>query len=414
MELTHYKEMVATLGEYKKSLYGKKVFVFGHCEASLTLIDLLIENHLNPVAILDNSKAKHGIEYRDIKVVPPEMVLSYDSHTSVVLIATRFYEAMNAQLRGMGFGGSIIKLVDYNTYAEYSLSEETVKRKLQRLEYGIKSLETIKDSYRGAFIIFCPFNALGDVYFTMSYLPAFLKKMGKDECVICVPSDACAKVVRLFGNDVQVMEQKELDASIQAVIYTQDVDCFIAHQDRPYVVNLHRALQIKPILLETIYCCGVFGLPKDTLPYEPAKWKIWNGINEIESGKVVVLSPYAKSVVSLPDAIWTDIVSDYSEQGYQIYTNVSGEEIPIVGTKPLRVELCEMKSVLEKAGTFIGIRSGLCDVIRTVNCKKIALYPDYNYCDTKWKAIDIYRIDGFENIVVKEGDTWEIIKEQIH
>ena len=49
----------------------------------------------------------------------------------------------------------------------------------------------------------------------------------------------------------------------------------------------------------------------------------------------------------------------------------------------------------------------MCDVIRTADCRKIALYPDYNYCDTKWKSIDIYKIDGFENIIVKDDFVWK-------
>ena len=53
------------------------------------------------------------------------------------------------------------------------------------------------------------------------------------------------------------------------------------------------------------------------------------------------------------------------------------------------------------------IRSGLCDVIREASCQKIALYPDYYYCDTKWKAIDMYRLESWENIVVEEGFQWK-------
>jgi len=34
----------------------------------------------------------------------------------------------------------------------------------------------------------------------------------------------------------------------------------------------------------------------------------------------------------------------------------------------------------------------------------VALYPDYNYCDTKWKAIDMYAIEGWNNLVV--GDEY--------
>ncbi len=65
-----------------------------------------------------------------------------------------------------------------------------------------------------------------------------------------------------------------------------------------------------------------------------------------------------------------------------------------------------MKSVVERAGTFIGIRSGLCDVIRTADCHKIALYPDYHYCGTRWTAAEIYAIEGFENIVVNGDFQW--------
>ena len=64
-------------------------------------------------------------------------------------------------------------------------------------------------------------------------------------------------------------------------------------------------------------------------------------------------------------------------------------------------------SLVEWAGTFVGIRSGLCDVLKYAACDKTALFPDYYYCDTKWKAIDMYAIDGWRNIVVKDGFVWE-------
>ncbi len=97
------------------------------------------------------------------------------------------------------------------------------------------------------------------------------------------------------------------------------------------------------------------------------------------------------------------------EQGRQVFTNVAGDEKPLRGTIPISPLICEMKSVVERAGTFIGIRSGMCDVIRTAKCRKIALYPDYNYCDTKWKGIDIYEISEFENIFIKSDFVWKRI-----
>ncbi len=414
MEQARYDEMVGTLYYYMNRLTGKKIFLFGHCEATLTLADLLADNNLTPTAIIDNSKNKHGIEYKGISVVPPMEVLKVQGENAVVLIVTRFYESMYEQLIKLGFTGEVIKLVDYNTYAEYSLSGETRKRKYERVVYGQKLLNDLKEKYKENLIIFCPFNALGDIYFCLSYLPTFLYKKGYDDYAICVSSNSSAAVARLFGSkNIEVLKQKELDSVIQAVIYTQDENCFIAHQDRPYVVNLHKVLKLKRIPLEKIYCCGIFGLSENTNPVEPSNWNKWDRLDDLEDNKCVIISPYAKSVTALPDGLWNEVVSDYSDRGYKVYTNVCGKEKALVGTEELRAELSEMKSILERAGTFIGIRSGLCDVIRTANCKKIALYPDYNYCDTQWKAIDMYSIDSFENVVYKDGDTWEMLKKKM-
>jgi len=414
MEQVRYDEMVENFQSYKESLVGKTIFLFGHCEATLALEDLLVDNNLTPIAILDNNKNKHGIVYKGISVVSPIKVLEVPAENAVVLIVTRFYEAMNSQLRKLGFAGSVIKLVDYNTYAEYSLSEDVQKRKLERVEHGSKILSVLKKKYSNILLILCPFNALGDIYFCMSYLDAFLAKKGVTEYAIIVPSKSCASVARLFGaTKVEVFEQKGLDALIQAAIYYKDENCFIAHQDRPYVVNLHNVLKSKRISLEKIYCCGIFGLLENTKPVEPTEWKMWDKLDDIDERNAVILSPYAKSVATLPIELWNEIASDYSERGYQVFTNVCGNEKAIEGTIEIRTELSEMKSVLEKAGTFIGIRSGLCDVIRTANCRKIAIYPDYNYCDTKWKAIDMYSIKGFENIVYKDGYSWKKLIERM-
>ncbi len=407
METPLLKEMKETIEEIKDKLSGRTVYLFGHCEATVKLADLLMEEGIRPKGILDNSAEKQGQEYRDVPVIVPVSVMQTDTEHATVLIATRFYEAMNAQLKDFGFRGDVIKVVDYNTYAEYSLTVETWERKVKRVEDGKRTIDKIKENRSNCMILFCPFNALGDVYFMMSYLPAFLRKKGIRDYVVCVPSRSCAAVVDLFASDhVITLLQKDLDAAIQAAIYNKDEDCFITHQDRPYVVNLHRILKMKRISLEKVYCCGVFGLPDDTEPVQPTEWKVWDRLEEIREGKAVILSPYAKSVTGLPMEIWEAIISDFSERGYQLFTNVAGEETPLPGTEPLNAKIGEMKSVVERAGTFIGIRSGLCDVIRTAACRKVALYPDYNYCDTKWKSIDMYAIDGFENLVVDKGFRW--------
>ena len=416
MEKILYDEMVENLNriDAEMKLASKKIFFFGHCKATLELIDLLESKGLKAIAILDNSEAKQGQEYKGIAVVCPklirEIVGEKSIEDSVVLITSRFYSTMQQQLRELGYKGAVRKVIDYNTYTEYSLSEETVTRMKKREQHGNILLQELSEKYERYFKVLCPFNALGDIYFMISYWEAFAKSRNIGKVLFCVLNRALRDVIYMFGDyTVEVYGQKDLDSMIQSAIYSQDKDCFVPHQDRPYVVNLAKALYIKKIPLEQIYCCGVYGLPIGTKPSKPnVNKQVYKDIDSIPKGKSVIFSPYAKSVPSIDNKVWREAVAYYSGLGYKCYTNVIGNEKPIDGTVAISPSILEMCSVVERAGIFVGIRSGLCDIIRGANAKKIALYPDYNYCDTRWKAIDMYYIDQFEhNLLAKGVIEWE-------
>lgn len=412
MDKDHYNEMLMSLNqlEEEKKLEKKRIYLFGHCDATENLANALFERGYHPIAILDNNVEKQGRDYKGILIESPEKVLEDDSEQTIVCIVARAYAAMSSQLRRLGYKGTIRKLVDYNTYADYSLSKDTVVRMRKREQEGEVLLQELKDEYQNSFILLCPFCALGDIYIMMSFLSAFLEKRRVNKCAIGVIGNACAQVVKLFGDyDVECLAQKDMDRMIQAALYTQDKDVFIPHQDRPYVVDLYRALYVKLIPLELIYCCGVFGLPKETKRALPKEFVDYPDLEMIPAGKSVIFSPYAKSVTALSECIWNEIVTFYTNRGYMCFTNVAGDEVPLEGTKPISPKIAELKSVVERAGTFVGIRSGLCDVLEIADARKIALYPDYNYCDTRWKAIDMYALKGWDNrVVTKEGFKWEI------
>ena len=416
MEKILYDEMVENVNKIndEMQLSSKKIFLFGHCNATLELIDILESKGIITTAILDNSESKQGLKYKRSVVIYPSQIGEFagdnPAKDSIVLITSRFYASMLQQLRELGYEGSVRKVIDYNTYAEYSLSEDTISRMRAREEHGEELLKELSEKYNQHFKVFCPFNALGDIYFMISYWPAFAKKKDVDSVVFCVLNHSLADVIHMFGDyPVEIYEQKELDAMIQAVIYTQAENSFIAHQDRPYVVNLTKALYIKRIPLEQIYCCGVYGLPVGTIPAKPnMRGCVYKDIESIPKGKSVIFSPYAKSVTAIDSKVWKDAVAYYSESGYKCYTNVIGDEVPLERTEPISPSLLEIRSAVERAGTFIGIRSGLCDILREAQAKKIALYPDYNYCDTKWKSIEMYNIEQFEyNLLATEEIEWE-------
>lgn len=418
MEQSHYKEMVSNFHKLLAAglIQNKAIYLFGHCNATEELADLFLELGISVKAILDNNMAKHNSTYRSIPVVPPQTILDELPGHSAVYIAARAYEAMNKQLRDLGYQDEVIKLVDYNSYAEYSLSENTIKHMQVRVRRGIQIKQQLEQKYPDYFKILCPFSALGDVFLTMSYLPHFLKKRNVKNCIVGVIGNACAQTAELFCPvseylvvpqprlSIETFSQQEMDELIQACLYTQDTASFISHQDRPYVINLHKALYVKCIPLEQIYCCGVFGLPADTKPVKPRKERlqISSDLRHIKKGKSIIFSPYAKSITTLPKSFWERVVWQYRNKGYECFTNIAGDEPPLKGTIGISPKIAELQSVVEYAGTFVGIRSGLCDVIKYAQCKKTAFYPDYNYSDTRWKAIDMYALKGWKNIVIGE------------
>ena len=73
MDQLHYAEMKEKLGKSleEDDLAHKRIFLFGHCEATLALADELERYGLKPEAILDNSDSKTGLEYRGIVVKKP-------------------------------------------------------------------------------------------------------------------------------------------------------------------------------------------------------------------------------------------------------------------------------------------------------------------------------------------------------
>lgn len=393
-----------------KELYltsNTNIFVFGHCNISEKLIDLIIDSGLSAAGILDNNKSKYNLSYRGVSVVPPDKILEKNNQDTIVLIAVNFYETMRLQLISIGFKGKIFKLVDYNSYSDFSLSEETIKRKTERCQIGIELLNNIKNRFPNHFLVFCPHSSLGDIYLCLAYLPPFLNRKGIDKCIICVPTHNGRLIAEMFGyKNICVLERNELEATIQASVFLHDKDIFISHTDKPYFIKLIGALHIKLITFSILYCCGVYGLPRDTKACEPVNWKIYSDLDKIPKGRSVILSPYAASVTLLPDHFWETLTSICKEKGYYVYTNISGEEKPLKETIGISPAVNEMKSVVEHAGIFIGLRSGLCDILRSAECHKVVLFPNYYFSSTKWKSIDVFKIDGFKNIEVKDDIDW--------
>jgi len=268
---------------------------------------------------------------------------------------------------------------------------------------GMALLEQVRERYPSYHLIICPNKALGDVYWAMAFLPAYCKKRGITSTAIIVTGNACGEVAGLFSAQVKfgivTLEISEMDELAQAIVFTQEENCIIAHHDRPYTDNIIRYLDRHFLSFVDYYRRAVYGLAVDTPPAAPNNFTPFDNLGLIPKGKAIILSPYAKSVVEIPMNFWANIAAEYKERGYQAYTNVAGDEVPICGTEPLRMPISQLISAVEHAGIFMGVRNGICDVLHTAKCRKIVVFPDCYYSTTRHKVEDFFALPGWEKVV---------------
>ncbi len=398
MEPARKSEMTAALKAI--DFKNKMVFIFGHCHASEEMIDFLATLSVRPLAILDNNKTKHGNTYKGIPVTPAAYILEFPSAGSIVLIANRFCEQMRDNLRKLGYKGEVAKILDYNSFAEYSLSDETVKRKMERMLRGMDTLKKIRNDYPNRHLVICPHDALGDVYWAMSFLPAY------GDIIAVVNGEKCRQVAEIFGRISVSLSNSKMEEFTQAVIFSREQNCTIAHHDKIYTDNAIKYLNEHTISFIDYYKHIVFGLDKSAEPVQPNCNQPFKNTLGIPRGKTLIISPHAKSIVQMPDEYWRGIISEYKSKGFTVCTNVTEGEEPLENTAPIYFPLNQAVRAVEYAGHFIGIRNGLCDVINSAVCNKTVVFPDCIYSTTKMKVSEFFALPNWNKpnyIVIQAG-----------
>ena len=364
----------------------RQIIVFGSNEPAEKMADFLMNKNITPVYFIDNNTQKQGTQYRAIPIIKPETLHDTDIQNPVFLIASKYYPEMCQQLLALGYGEDIYQIIQMQGTASYSLDEESFQKKEEEIRKGKDLAAAITEKYPKIQKIFiCPFPALGDVYLVGRYLEAYCKKQHIVNYAITVVGGASRKVAELFElSNIVVLSQQESDALMSYSIFSEM--CEVLHQRFPYPCMLGKMGNYKQLNFNDIYQYGIFGLDSSCEIKLPKRSETMDTIEtlfqseNLRKGKTVILSPYANSLSNLPVEYWEQLAADYRERGYTICTNSSGEmEPPIQGTKGIFFPLADMIDAVEYAGTFVGLRSGLCDIVATARAKKIIIYPERIY-----------------------------------
>ncbi len=155
-------------------------------------------------------------------------------------------------------------------------------------------------------------------------------------------------------------------------------------------VNRCRVRMVPPFNFMDTYQWYVFNLHEKAALRLPCFPEIPSEIWEergVAGGRTVIISPEANSVTGLRVSFWNELTLELRKRGYCVFVcnkNTKGYQ-----ADRLFFTYEQGKSLLEYAGYFIGIRSGLCDIISTARCRKVILYPavgsglDFNHHRTE-------------------------------
>ena len=367
-------------------LRNREIYIFGCTKYARDIRDCLIYNNLQFEGIIDNNIDKIGKECLGKDIQLPEVILGAQRKNVLVIICSKYSHEMSHQIYAMGYEQDAVLIIDIeekcsDDIKSFGVSYEMVEQGYQLYENLIEQCE------EETMLFLCPYPGTGDIYFECAYLPAYVEQHKLKKYAIVVIGNKCERVCRIFAEKkIFVVDQENMDSMLKAWE-------FLGNDLMHVKPILHWGWRCKhylyadkhpQITFNEMFVYDSFGFdeePKRVLPQDYSNGKEIDELfetRELIQGRTVVLAPYAGSFISnIPMSFWEKITVQLKAKGYTVCTNCYGDkELPINGTKPIGFSFSQAISFLNKAGGFIALRSGLCDIVSSSSAKQVILYEN--------------------------------------
>lgn len=380
-----YSNLKKLLSEGK--FLDKNITIFGANKPADLTIQFLMENNIEVSAIIDNNIKKQGQIKFGVKVYSIEEYFKEYNDYNIILIASQYYNEMSEQLEKRGYKKEkhIFQTIKFN---EFTIVYSKFKEKINQVLNGMNLYEELKSKYGEDVNIFIsPCSGLGDVNMIGLYLFEYCKEFEIQNYILTVVGKGSEKVARMFDiNNIVMLTQQQSDNLVELCAFMGEEKCNIKvllhmyqHIDILSKFELYNFFSWEELYRFALFKIKDKNAKKININYRVDIIEELFEKNLLIKGRTIILAPYAASLVSIPDVIWESIARIFIENGYKVCTNCFGKsEYPIKGTIPISFSVEDAVAVLEYAGGFIGLRSGLCDIMCYAKAKKIVIYPDEN------------------------------------
>ena len=384
-------KIIAVAGHFD----GKEVILFGVVAIAPHIISCLAEHGINTTAFIDNAPEKVGKAFHGIPVFSPtDYLFPKKVNAAILLCSKTFSREQSRQLSIMGYKSN----TDYFAINNYILPLHRRNVPLL-LKMAIETKKSVKGLllYRRIMkpfgsnckMLLCPYPGTGDIYLTGMYLNEYLKKYNIKEYVLVVSEGGAKRILSLFSIvDLIEMKGRQIDSLLVAYqFFCKGVIKLKPLQFWGWKWRVKMRLDAFhnnacPFSFADDFKYDVFELDESTGGILPKFDEDSDVVDRffmkynLIKGKTVILSPYAgHNLLAIPMPVWEIIATRFSAGGYTVCTNSAGEnEPPISGTRAVFFPFSSAVPIMNAAGYFVGIRSGLCDVISSSACKMVIIY----------------------------------------
>ena len=382
--------------EYRK----KKVCVMGVTEEAQIVIRTLVSMGIQVYAVLDNDP--HQQKLMSYQVKSPNLLKKINGDDTYVIICRDFMGAKFLQAQVYGVSRENI------LYLGPALKRKSFIGRMRDLYYAWKVYTRWRENFKKT-ILLCPFPGTGDAYLTGRYLQNFIeeKVLSEDQYTIVVTSGSFKRVLRLFGYtaDIQVVSLDECNA-IKILIEhmgERSLNIYFMLYWGLFYQTTYRFTE--HVSFTDVFENAVFGNKSHTISYlkfkdDSEKKKKIRQDYGYKRGRTVIVAPYANSFVDELDLNWWQrLIGELQRRGYDVYTNTDQDDKVIPGTKRIFLKYEIMPSILEDCGYFLGIRSGIFDLMHSAKCKKIIIYQDF----MSWAKVNFFSLKN----MFDEDDCYE-------
>lgn len=371
----------------KQVLKNKEIFVFGANASGSIIINDLFDRGITVTKVLDNNLKLEGTLFLEILVSKPELALVPKNESTIILIASRYYEEMKSQLEKLGYEENIhiFQVVNLNGSSDFDLSLETFNKHKMKVYEGLSVYEKLKKKYNVELVMMSPVKPNGDIYIICSYLNQYIKQNhNNDNYMFTVVGKSCELTAQLFDIPNIEVISKEENESLAALSNFFPKDIRVLNPYYNYQEVYHHLDGYKGLTFVQEIKHGLMNLPLDVKPEYP---KFNNDLERLqllydqlglEQGKSVIIAPYANSIPLIKSTFWEELVRNLKEKSLKVFTNCgTPTEEPIKGSERIFYEFADTVAITEYAGYVICYRSGFSEIIATSMCKKIIIYPHH-------------------------------------